>query len=84
VAQSKDSTASAEEFASVLGGRIQALARAHDQITNLNWAPAALKSLVESEAGAYLGSRAGRIRLVGPDVALDPKASPRSLSSSTR
>ncbi len=74
VAQSKDSTASAEEFASVLGGRIQALARAHDQITNLNWAPAALKSLVESEAGAYLGSRAGRIRLVGPDVALDPKA----------
>ena len=66
VAQSKDSTASAEEFASVLGGRIQALARAHDQITNLNWAPAALKSLVESEAGAYLGSRAGRIRLVRP------------------
>jgi CheY-like chemotaxis protein len=58
----------------VLGGRIQALARAHDQITNLNWAPVALKSLVESEAGAYLGSRAGRIRMDGPDVALDPKA----------
>jgi light-regulated signal transduction histidine kinase (bacteriophytochrome)/CheY-like chemotaxis protein len=74
VAQSKDTTASTEEFASVLGGRIQALARAHDQITNLNWAPAALKSLVESEAGAYLGARAGRIRLGGPDVALDPKA----------
>jgi light-regulated signal transduction histidine kinase (bacteriophytochrome)/CheY-like chemotaxis protein len=74
VAQSKDTTASAEEFAAVLGGRIQALARAHDQITSLNWAPAALKSLVESEAGAYLGSRAGRVRLIGPDVALDPKA----------
>jgi CheY-like chemotaxis protein len=29
---------------------------------------------VESEAGAYLGARAGRIRLDGPDVALDPKA----------
>jgi CheY-like chemotaxis protein len=29
---------------------------------------------VESEAGAYLGSRAGRIHLGGPDVALDPKA----------
>src|SRR5262245_41637103 len=74
VAQSKDSTTTAEEFASVVGGRIQALARAHDQITSLNWAPAALKSLVESEAGAYLGSRAGRIRMGGPDVALDPKA----------
>jgi CheY-like chemotaxis protein len=58
----------------VLGGRIQALARAHDQITSLNWAPAALRSLVESEAGAYLGSRAGRIRMDGPDIALDPKA----------
>jgi two-component sensor histidine kinase/CheY-like chemotaxis protein len=74
VAQSKDTTASVEDFAAVLGGRIQALARAHDQITNLNWAPVALKSLVESEAGAYLGSRAGRIHMGGPDVALDPKA----------
>ncbi len=74
IAQSKDAAGSLEEFASVLGGRIQALARAHDQITSLNWAPVALKSLVESEAGAYLGSRAGRVRLEGPDVALDPKA----------
>ncbi|MGY3235552.1 light-regulated signal transduction histidine kinase (bacteriophytochrome) [Bradyrhizobium sp. USDA 4448] len=74
VAQSKDNTASIEEFATVLGGRIQALARAHDQITSLNWAPVALKSLVESEAGAYLGARADRIKLDGPNVALDPKA----------
>jgi light-regulated signal transduction histidine kinase (bacteriophytochrome)/CheY-like chemotaxis protein len=74
VAQSKDTAASIEEFSSVLGGRIQALARAHDQITNLNWAPVALKSLVESEAGAYLGARADRIRMEGPEVALDPKA----------
>ncbi len=74
VTQSKDTATSIEEFCAVLGGRVQALARAHDQITSLNWAPVALKSLVESEAGAYLGSRAGRIRLDGPDVALDPKA----------
>src|SRR5215467_1266397 len=74
VAQSRDTALSTEEFAAVLGGRIQALARAHDQITSLNWAPVALKALVESEAGAYLGSRAGRIRMVGPEVALDPKA----------
>lgn len=74
VAQSKDTATTIEEFSSVLGGRIQALARAHDQITSLNWAPVALKTLVESEAGAYLGSRAGRIQMGGPDVALDPKA----------
>ena len=74
VAQSKDTATNVEEFASVLGGRVQALARAHDQITSLNWAPVALKALVESEAGAYLGSRAGRIKMGGPEVALDPKA----------
>jgi light-regulated signal transduction histidine kinase (bacteriophytochrome)/CheY-like chemotaxis protein len=74
VAQSKDNATSVEEFASLLGGRVQALARAHDQITNLNWAPVALRSLVESEAGAYLGARASRVKMEGPDVALDPKA----------
>ncbi len=74
VAQSKDTAKNVEEFASVLGGRIQALARAHDQITNLNWAPVALRALIESEAGAYLGARADRVRIDGPDVALDPRA----------
>ncbi|WP_316178177.1 HWE histidine kinase domain-containing protein [Bradyrhizobium sp. SZCCHNRI1009] len=74
VAHSKETSSSVEEFASVLGGRIQSLARAHDQITNLNWAPVALRALLESEAGAYLGSRAGRVLMEGPDVALDPKA----------
>ena len=74
VTQSKQSAGSLEEFASIVGGRIQALARAHDQITNLNWAPVALRSLVESEAGAYLGERAERISMSGPNVALDPKA----------
>ena len=74
VAQSKENATGIEEFASMLGGRIQALARAHDQITSLNWAPVALRSLVESEAGAYLGARAHRIKMDGPDVALDPKA----------
>jgi light-regulated signal transduction histidine kinase (bacteriophytochrome) len=74
VNQSKSTAQTVGEFAIVLGGRIQALARAHDQITSLNWAPAALRSLLESEAGAYLGARAGRVAMGGPDVSLDPKA----------
>ena len=40
----------------------------------MNWAPVAIKALVESEAGAYLSARAGRIKMEGPEVALDPKA----------
>src|SRR5581483_11984713 len=51
VAQSGEGAPSLEEFVRVLGGRIQALARAHDQITTLNWAPAALRSLIQSESG---------------------------------
>ena len=58
----------------MLGGRIQALARAHDQITSLNWAPVALKALVESEAGAYLGARADRIKM---DQARKSRSIPR-------
>ena len=60
VTQSKDTASSIEEFASVLGGRIQALARAHDQITSLNWAPVALQV-----AGGIRGRRLSR-RARGP------------------
>lgn len=74
ITQSKESNGSLESFVNVLGGRIQALARAHDQITNQNWAPAPLRLLLESEAGAYLGARAERIVMAGPGVSLDPRA----------
>src|SRR6202012_5100647 len=73
VSESTNSANSTEEFASVLGGRIQALARAHDQITSLNLAPVALRSLVESEAGAYLGARADPIQMGGAGISLDPQ-----------
>jgi len=84
VTQSKDTATSVEEFAGVLGGRIQALARAHDQITSLNWAPVALKTLVESEAGAYLGSRAGRIKMGARTWRSIPRRSRPSRWSSMR
>ena len=48
----------------MLGGRIQALARAHDQITNLNWAPVALRSLRRIR-GRRLSRRARRPRQDG-------------------
>ncbi|WP_439816130.1 HWE histidine kinase domain-containing protein [Zavarzinia sp. CC-PAN008] len=74
IAQSRSGVRTTEEFASVLGGRIQALALAHDQITADNWAPAPLRELVLAEAGAYLGDKAGRVSIEGPDILLEPQA----------
>lgn len=72
--QGKNSTMTAEQFAQVVGGRIQALARAHDQITRMNWAPGSVRLLIESEVAAYLGVKADRLNFTGPDVALEPEA----------
>ncbi|NEU11123.1 GAF domain-containing protein [Methylobacterium sp. BTF04] len=74
VAQSRSGTDSVEAFAAVVGGRIQALARAHDQITTTNWGPGSLRDLIALEAEAYLGARADRVCLAGVDMLLEPQA----------
>ncbi|HUO23083.1 MAG TPA: HWE histidine kinase domain-containing protein [Caulobacteraceae bacterium] len=72
VAQSRRTSLTAEDFVATLDNRIQALARAHDQITADRWGPARLKDLIETESAAYLGDRRGRIGLTGPNVLIDP------------
>ncbi|WP_238279387.1 HWE histidine kinase domain-containing protein, partial [Methylobacterium goesingense] len=74
VTQSRSSELSGEEFAALVGSRIQALARAHDQITTSNWGPGSLRNLILLEAGAYLGEKADRLVLDGADVLLEPQA----------
>jgi two-component sensor histidine kinase len=74
VSQSKDSATTVESFTQVVGGRIHALARAHDQITADNGQPASFRSLVNAETGAYLGGKATRVVMLGPDVLLEPQA----------
>jgi light-regulated signal transduction histidine kinase (bacteriophytochrome) len=74
VAQSRGNTNSVEEFTAMIGGRIQALARAHDQITADKWQPAPLADLVLAEAAAYLETKADRVVLSGPPVLLEPQA----------
>jgi two-component sensor histidine kinase/CheY-like chemotaxis protein len=74
VGQSRGHAATVDEFATMIGGRIQALARAHDQITADNWHPAPLAELVQAEAAAYLESKADRVILNGPPVLLEPTA----------
>ena len=65
---------SVSQFTETVGGRIHALARAHDQITRENWNSASLYELLETEAEAYLGAKADRIRITGPDALLAPAA----------
>jgi light-regulated signal transduction histidine kinase (bacteriophytochrome)/CheY-like chemotaxis protein len=74
VRQSRDPQADAREYIAMLEGRIEALARAHDQITQDNWSPAPLDRLIETEAAAYLGGQAARVTLDGPMVLLRPQA----------
>ena len=57
-----------------LEGRIESLARAHDQITRDNWGPAPLRGLLQAETDAYARQRGGRVRLSGPDVLVTPLA----------
>ena len=74
VRQSRDASGSIEDYVAELDGRIHALARAHNQITSDNWGPAPLRGLIETEAAAYLGGKANRVRADGPDVLLSPQA----------
>jgi light-regulated signal transduction histidine kinase (bacteriophytochrome)/CheY-like chemotaxis protein len=74
VAQSRLSAEDVETFSTVLGNRVHALARAHDQITAKNWGPSSLRSLIAVEASAYLGSGAARVTFDGPAVKLQPQA----------
>lgn len=74
VAQSRTSGVDVGTFAAVLGDRVHALARAHDQITAKNWDPGSLTTLIAKEASAYLGAGAARVHASGPAVLLHPQA----------
>jgi len=74
VTQSRAGAADAETFTALVGDRIQALARAHDQVTSANWGPGSLAELLTVEAAAYLGAKADRVVLDGTDVLLEPQA----------
>ena len=74
VSQSRTSAADVDTFAIILGDRVQALARAHDQITAKNWGPGSLAALIATEAGAFLGEGVSRIDASGPAIYLQPQA----------
>ena len=61
------------EFVKVVDGRIHALARAHNQITDDHWGPAPLQALIDAEAAAFVDERE-RIVTQGEAVHLNPNA----------
>ena len=74
VSQSQDDAMSVSDFAKIIGGRISALASAHDNITRENWSPAPLSELFKTELAAYLNEKKDRFQLGGKDVLVRPEA----------
>ncbi len=74
VSQADSEAGSVAEFTEVVGGRIHALARAHDQISNVNWGPGSAHALITTEAEAYFNEKASRVFIDGPDAMLTPTA----------
>ncbi|WP_343228023.1 HWE histidine kinase domain-containing protein [Stakelama flava] len=74
VRQSHDTGTDLNSYIKLLEGRIESLARAHDQITQDNWSPAPLRRLIETEAAAYLAGKASRVKVEGPPILLHPHA----------
>lgn len=65
---------SAADYVALLEGRVEALARAHDQITLDHWGPGPLHNIFDAEAQAYLGLGADRVRMEGAEVLVAPTA----------
>ena len=74
ISQSAGEDRSVEDYIKVLGGRVYALSRAHDQITQKNWSPASLLKLIGNEIEAYLGDKADKVKISGGEVMLEPAA----------
>lgn len=72
--QSKDDAESIADFTKVVGGRVHALAQAHDQITKENWGPSSTRDLIATEAKAYLDDKVARVNVTGLDALITPPA----------
>ncbi|MEO5598992.1 MAG: HWE histidine kinase domain-containing protein [Novosphingobium sp.] len=63
-----------EDFVKIIDQRVHALARAHNQITDDQWGPAPLRSLIDAEVAAFVSDKQGRVHANGEPVLLKPQA----------
>lgn len=73
IRQSQPSDEAVKDFVRVVDGRIHALARAHNQITEDHWGPAPIQALIDAEAAAFIED-GDRIKSGGDPVLLNPQA----------
>lgn len=74
IRQSKTDDGDVDSFVKLIDGRIHALARAHNQITDDHWGPAPIQALIDAEAAAFLAEGPDRIDITGGFVLLNPQA----------
>lgn len=74
VAQGRSGAETIEEYTVDLDRRIDALARAHDQLTANDWTSFSVHELMAVEIQAYLSDPFSRVEISGPDAALAPEA----------
>jgi light-regulated signal transduction histidine kinase (bacteriophytochrome) len=74
IRQSQPDSPEVKEFVKLVDGRIHALARAHNQITDDHWGPAPLQALIDAEAAAFAATRESAIISNGEPVLLNPQA----------
>ena len=73
ISQTLKTTATREEFATEVSGRVQAIAKAHSLLTQSGDGDVSLRTILQTELAPY-DRGAGNIVITGQDVALTPKA----------
>jgi len=66
-------TPAVRDFVRLVDGRIHALARAHNQITDDHWGPAPMQALIDAETAAIVGDKE-RLVSEGKPLLLKPQA----------
>lgn len=74
ISRTAKNSASVSVYVDALGGRVQALARAHDYVTRHSWGPASIVALFEDEINAHRSNGHEVFHLEGPRVMLRPIA----------
>ncbi|MBO6781782.1 MAG: GAF domain-containing protein [Alphaproteobacteria bacterium] len=74
VSQSRQGAETLEEYSKTLNERINALARAHDQLTDHDWGWTPLREILENEVRAFVSEKTERVVIDGDELQLSPTA----------